>query len=520
MDTPRRPSRRELLQGAAGVGAAAALAGCGTLPPARADDRGGLPRRGGLLRIGAAGGGSNDTLDAHAPRDNTDIMRAMQLYEPLLARTHSYGIEPAVAESVEPAADGMAWTVRIRAGLTFHDGRPVRPEDVIFSLRRITDPRRPRAAATLLAPIDRDRMRKLDARTVQIPLRWPDRSLREVFCDYRTGIVPADYDPKRPVGTGPFRYVAFDPGRRSVFRRFHDYWRNGEPYVDELRIANLSGDAARVNALLAGDADAVESVPYGEVPVVRADPRSRLLVAKTGNWQPFTMRVDEQPFGDQRVRQALRLCVDRQRMVEQVMSGHGRVGNDLYAPFDPCYAGDLPQREHDPDKARSLLAAAGADGLRVRLATSPVAPGMVRAARELRDQARRAGVRVEVAKVAGNAFYGDGYLERTFGQDAWSTWPYLVQATLGSLPRSPFNECHWTDPDYLGLIRQARRSADDRKRSQYLQDAQRIEWERGGYIIWGFGDTVDAYSRRIAGLRESRTGFPLGGYAFRKVWFA
>lgn len=519
MDTPRRRSRRELLQGAAGAGAAAALAGCGALPPAHAEDRT-RPRRGGLLRVGTAGGGPNDTLDAHAPRDNTDIMRGMQLYEPLLCRTRAYGIEPAVAESVEPAADGMAWTVRIRAGITFHDGRPVRPEDVMFSLRRITDPARPKAAATLLAAIDRDRMRKLDARSVRIPLRWADMSLRDVFCDYRAGIVPADYDPEHPVGTGPFKHVSFDPGRRSVFARFGDYWRDGEPYVDELRIVNLTGDAARVNALLSGAVDAVESVPYDEVRVVQASPRSRLLVSKTGNWHPFTMRVDRPRFRDRRVRQALRLCVDRQRMVDRVLAGYGRVGNDLYAPFDPCYAADLPQREHDPDRARSLLKAAGADDLHLRLTTARVAPGLVRAARELREQVRPAGVRIDVAKVASHAFYGDGYLDRTFGQDTWSTWPYLVQATLGSLPRSPFNECHWADPDYLALVRQARRTIDDHKRCQYLQDAQRIEWERGGYIVWGFGDTVDAYSRRLSGLRESRTGFPLGGYAFRRVWFS
>ena len=89
------------------------------------------------------------------------------------------------------------------------------------------------------------------------------------------------------------------------------------------------------------------------------------------------MRVDATPFDDVRVRQAFRLIVDRQQMVDQVLSGQGRIANDLYAPYDPCFASDLPQREQDLEQAKSLLKAAGRENLTVELVTAPVFQGIV-----------------------------------------------------------------------------------------------------------------------------------------------
>src|SRR5690606_20073687 len=201
--------------------------------------------------------------------------------------------------------------------------------------------------------------------------------------DYRIGIVPEGYYPKKPIGTGPFKFSSFTPGQESVFARYDDYWRDGQPYVDELRVVNFTDDTARTNALLAGQVDAIESLPYAMIRVIEADPTLRVIKSETGNWNPFTMRVDVKPFSDVRVRQAMRLCVDRDEMITQLLSGNGRVANDMYSPYDPFYAKDLPQREYDPDKARSLLKAAGHEGLKVQLTTAPVSQGIVEAAQVL-----------------------------------------------------------------------------------------------------------------------------------------
>ena len=124
-----------------------------------------------------------------------------------------------------------------------------------------------------------------------------------------------------------------------------------------------------------------------------------MLIADAGAWVPFTMRVDTAPFDDVRVRQAMRLIVDRQAMIDQTLSGYGILGNDLYAPLDVNYASDLPQREQDIDQAKSLLKEAGQEGLQVELFTGDgIGSVAVPAANLFAEQAKEAGVEVKVTK--------------------------------------------------------------------------------------------------------------------------
>ncbi|MGD4637789.1 ABC transporter substrate-binding protein, partial [Xanthomonas citri pv. citri] len=125
------------------------------------------------------------------------------------------------------------------------------------------------------------------------------------------GIVPADYDPEKPVGTGPFTLGDFEPGQLTVLKRNPDYWAE-PPYVDEVHLLNFNDPDALVNALLSTQVDVVGQLPLALVDVVNTDPRLHTVLSETGNWLPFTMRVDVAPFDDPRVRQAFRLVVDRE----------------------------------------------------------------------------------------------------------------------------------------------------------------------------------------------------------------
>src|SRR6202008_1787442 len=157
----------------------------------------------------------------------------------------------------------------------------------------------------------------------------------------------------------------------SVFKRFPNYWQHPKPYVDELTIFDFADDTARVNALLGDEVDAIDNLPTGVIAELQANKALRVLVSETGEWQPFTMRVDKAPFNDPRVRQAFRLLVDRRQMIEQVLLGEGRIANDMYSPYDPAYYSSLPQRHQDLEQAKSLLKAAGREGLSVELVTAP-----------------------------------------------------------------------------------------------------------------------------------------------------
>lgn len=482
----------------------------------------GEAKKGGTIRAGVTGGGAKDTIDAHKPVTKPDQARVVQLHEPLARYNEKFEVEDNLAEEIS-ADDPKVWTIRLREGVEFHNGKTVTADDVIFSLRRILNPKTASFGGAGLAAIDPNGLRKMDERTVRLTLKQADVTIRDELGQYFNGIVPVGYDGQKPVGTGPFKFVSFTPGQESRFTRNENYWRDGEPLVDEVVIINFADPTARVNALLGGQVDAIDEVPFGQVPVIERDDRFKILESEQGGWRPFTMRIDAEPFKDVRVRQAFRLIADRQQLIDQALDGHGRLANDLYAPFDPCYADDLPQRDQDLDEAKSLLQQAGKANLRIDLTTADIAAGVVEAAQVFAEQARGAGVRVNVKKIDTGEFYGDNYLKWVFAQDFWGTRNYLQQAAAGSLPGSPFNETHWADPNpakYRQLIAQARTELDEDKRCEILHEAQELEYNEGGHIIWGFISQVDAHATKLTGLVPDRGTLPLNHYGFRHAGFS
>jgi peptide/nickel transport system substrate-binding protein len=356
----------------------------------------------------------------------------------------------------------------------------------------------------------------------------------EAFAQYFQGVVPAGYQPtavgKGPlqfIGTGPYKVKNFTPGRESVHVKNENYWRSGQPYFDQVRIINFPSDAAKVNALLSGQIEAMADVPFAQIPVVKGRRNLRIYTGLTGAWTPLCMRVDVAPFNDVRVRRAFRLLINRPQVVRQGLSGYGRVGNDIYSPFDPLYAGDeFPQREYDPEQAKSLLKAAGAEGLEVELVTSPADTGMVEGATIFAQNAKAGGVNVTVRNVDGGTIYGDQYLKWPFSADYWGTRNYLLQAAAGVLKTAPFNETHWDAyPNYgkfESLYRQALATVNTKKRGEIIREMQRMEYNDGGLIIWGFKNLTDGYAAKVAGYKVER-GATLNlnkyGNGFRTIYF-
>lgn len=501
--------------------AALALAACGggggggtSSPGAEA----GPPVAGGAISVGIVGGSAKDTLDAHSPVTHPDEARAIALYATLMTYDTDHKLIMALADSVEPNEDGTAWTVKLKDGLKFSDGRPLTSEDVAATILRITDPKDPKSGATSFATLDRDKIEKPDEKTTVFHFTEPFAIFPDSIAQYSAGVVPTDYDPAKPIGAGAFMLESFTPGQQSVMVKNPNFYQPERPYLAKLTLIDFPDDTARVNALLGGQVDAIDQLPLGQIKVVEANPQLKVLESKTGSWLPFTMRVDTKPFDDVKVRQAMRLIVDRKQMIDQVLGGHGAIGNDLYAPFDQCFNKDLPQREQDIEGAKKLLAEAGASNLTVELVTSPAAAGLVEAATVFAQQAKAAGVTVNLNKVDPGVFYGDDYLKWTFSQDFWFTRDFLPQANNSGFTTSPYNETHWDDPEWTKLVNKAKATIDVTERCKLVQEAQKIEFDRGGYIIWGFPNNIDAYSTKVHGLVPDKSGIPLTSYNFAQVW--
>jgi peptide/nickel transport system substrate-binding protein len=522
-------TRDELLRRAA-VGGAAVLASGALASAADAALRAG-PKRGGTFRIGVSGGSAKDFIDGQNIVTRPDQARIVTGWETLLVFDSQFKLKfDGLAEEIS-AKRADVWTIRVRQGIEFHNGKTLGADDVIYSLRRLVDPKLKLFGGAALSSIDPARIKKVDKRTVRLFLKQKDVTILDALGQYIAGIVPVGYSPgaigkaNPNVGTGPYKLQSFTPGQQSTHVRNPNYWRSGQPYFDKVVIIDFPDDTARVNALLGGQVDAITDVPPAQVAVVNGHSGTKVLESPSAAWTPIIMRVDAAPFTDVRVRQAMRLIANRPQMVAQALSGHGRVGNDLYAPFDEAFASSLPQRHQDIEKAKSLLKAAGQSNLSVDLQSTNGALGMNEGAQVFAQQAKAAGVTVNVKILDSGAFYSDQYLKWPFSTDFWGSRNYLSQVAAGSLPTSPYNESHWpdtADQKFLSLYKQALGTVDKKKRTAIVQEMQTMEYNNGGYLIWGFSTLLDGYSTKVNGLKAGDKGvLPLNafGHGYRTIWF-
>lgn len=478
----------------------------------------GVPTRGGTLRVGATGGGSGDTLEAQSPLTTVDFIRVGALFEQLVQINGTTGQpEMVLAESIEPNADATAWTIRVKPNITFHDGKALTSADVLSSLRRIEKNNFP--GLTTLGPIDLASAKVMDARTVRIPFHAPYAILPEGMAGvFATRIVPENYDPAKPIGTGPFKFGSFTAGQQSSFPRFDGYWQNGQPYLDTLVIINFADETAQINALQSGQLDLVDQLSSASVATVKAT-GGKVVVSKTRGFVPFTMRVDQAPLSDVRVRQALRLLVDRNQFNEQVFGGLGDVGNDVYGfgSIDVAFKDVIPQRQQDLDQAKSLLKSAGHSDLQIELFSSPIGPGATASASVFAAQAQQASVSVKITTQDPTQFFAQSYSKVPFAVSFWNAASYLTCAQEGIAKGAPFNEIHQSDAVWQGLYAKALSTVDPTARNELVKELLKFDYDKGGYIIPVYFPGIEGMTSRVDGVTQNLTGLPVNGSSWQSV---
>jgi peptide/nickel transport system substrate-binding protein len=507
-------SRRDLLLNAGAAGAGLLLlGGCGPSADPQASG-GGKPQRGGRIRLGTIETTQSGNLDAHSPV-GSGIIRGWALYNKLWEWTKECTPTYALAEEDEIAPDGQSIVIRLRKGLEFHHGKTVTADDVIFSVRRLSDPELASPYGALIAAVDRDRIDKLDDRTVRLHAR-PGQglaALSDVWISFG-GIVPTDYHPvTNVVGTGPFRLKSFVPGQRSTFTRFENYFKPNQPYADELEIIEFKDQTARAYALQSGQIDIADLIPSEQARQLRATPNVEVVVSPTNNVQSLDINVAHPLFRDVRVREALRFLADRPDMVKRALHGEGTVGNDLYSPHDPTFDHSIPQRPHDPDKALYLLKQADAANLTAEItATVAGAP----AALVFAEQAKRAGLTLNVKQLDTATFNGPNKLSRAISTGGIPARGFLASGLHYDAPTAILNRTNFRDPEFGSLFNAALAQPDADKRRPLVHQAQRIQHERGGLLIWGFAHVRAAASNKIGGVVSEKTQF--GGWRVDEFW--
>ncbi len=521
----REISRRDALTwaGAAAIGVAGAglLASCtgrgGRTGPVGSGVAG-TPVRGGRFIVGAIGGPVTGTINPLTYNDVPGSIRAATLYNRLFRLDEDLKqLVPQLAVSAEPNATATVWTLQLRDGVTFHDGKPFGADDVVHTFGVWADPT-VFVASAITPLVDLKGVRKLGPLTVEIPLIAPIAAFDTLLTGpsvVQAGSTLASLSQKA-IGTGPFTLVSSAPGQ-TVLAANKNYWEHGKPYVDDLVInSSFSDETARLNALLSGQINIIGGIAASAAKQQESSGQVTILRAHSNAPLYFSMRTDKAPFNDVRVRQALRLVADRQELINDALSGYGTVGNDLLGTGTQYFAANLT-RSRDVDQAKALLKAAGQEGLSVTLRIAAAFPGATESATLFQQQAKAAGININLETGTPASYFqpASGW-PYSFGEDGWGiSFPSLTAAYNGV---AGLNESGW-NPAQDPTLSAASAALDKSKAAQLWATVQREQFDTGGYLIWAQPDFLDAVAKKVHGLQTTAAG-NLNSYRLQDGWLA
>lgn len=474
-------------------------------------DATGEVQTGGTLRLAAPPSGT-EALDPFLSTGGVSDVQPNLFYERLYDFDSDGVPQPFLAENAT-TEDGLTWTIELKQGIMFHDGAELTSADAVYSFQRMLDPDLGTEAAGYFPGLTAENVEAVDEYTFTLTFPEVFADLPPVLAQKTVRIVRdglTDYS--HPVGTGPFVLDEWVPTQSLTAQRFEDYWREGKPALDTVRIDVLDEDAA-LAALRAGQIDAVERLDPAKVPEVEAG-GLELFESPTSNFTALVMRTETPPFDDPRVREAFRLIVDRQQFLDNVRRGYGRIGNDLTSIDDPAYASDLPQREQDLERAKQLLAEAGQSDLTTEIVVySPYENYGAVFARQAKD----AGVTVNVRTVPSDVFWATEFMVAPFSTVEWFGRPLAQMMPLTTGPDAPYNDQQWDRPEFNAQLAEALSTLEEGERTAIFHDLQEQLYDEGGYIIPVFDNALAAHVPELQGLEPSPYML-FGGYKFGDLW--
>lgn len=510
------PSRRDFLglTGATLVGATLLATGPAHAHPAA--------KRGGTLRVGVPGGpAASDTLDPHL-ESVAGLGQAYRqnVYSKLTDMRPDGTFEDQLASSITPNKDATVWRINLRKGVKFHDGTELTADDVIYTFRRILDPaNRLKQASGNIDMVDPTGITKTGKYSLTVRLLKPWSDFRAAVGQRYVNIIKRGADGPWTVansnGTGPFKLQAWTPGAEYRLVAHSAYFEAGKPILAGVRMIAIPDAVARVNALISKQVDAISDLPVTQAPQVRSA-GAKVVVNPGGSWTPLVMNTTKAPYTDARVREAMKLLIDREKAVKVALGGFGTVGNDLFARYDELYDASIPQRTYDPVKAKQLLSAAGQLGTTFELATSEAESDFVPLALVFEEGAKKAGVKLSVRKDPADTFW-----DKTWGVApfTFSSWGYRGFFTQWQQSFTAYNkeETNWVNDKATKaarLVSQAAATGDLAKRKELAAKAQLLHWEDGGYIIPYFKKKLDAVLPNVKGC-EPHVFPALSWYRFK-----
>ncbi len=505
--------RRELLVGASALGLAlGAMSG-----PARADD---APKKGGTLRMGMEGGSASDSLDFRTYTDSIHISYGYQIFNGMVEIAQDGSASGELLESWETKPGATEWVFNVRKGVTFHSGKTLDADDIIYSLNLHRGESKSGAKDLLSAITD---IKKISANQVGITLSSGNADLPYNLSDYHILVVPNGFtDWSKPDGTGAYALETFQPGVRVVTKNSGHYWKPNRAWFDSIEIRYIPDVSARTQALISGQVDAVNRLDPKTLNFVLKSPKVDVVQSKgSGNRFAFVAQCDAAGFTSNDARMALKLGMDRQKIVDTVYKGYASIGNDtLIGPSNPYFAQNDPPHMYDPDKAAFLYKKAGSPAFQLQVSEGAYS-GATDAAVLFQESLKKAGINLDVKRVSGDGYWDNVWLKVPFCAVYWGGRPSVdLQLSQTFFSTANWNDSHWREPGFDKLVVAARVELDQAKRKQMYAEAQHMIADTGGMICYAVGDYLDGYAKKVRGILPHPRYDMADHRAAEKAWFA
>lgn len=516
---PPNLRRRGFLKGVAGTAALGTLASAGW--PVRAAW---AAPDSDTVRVGLGHGSTGDSLDPGTYFDAYMMFVGWGLRNNLTEIGPSGELLPELAESWDMSADAMKWTFKLRKGVEFHDGKSLTAQDVVASINHHRGDDSSSAARPLLSGVKA--ISVLNTHTVQITLGTPNVEFAHMLSDFHLGIMPAvdgKADWRSGNGTGGYVLESFEPGERTMLRRNPNYWKKGAAHFEAADIRVIAGHTARTNALITGAVDIIDRADLQTIHLLKKNPDIQVKEVSGTQHYSIPMHANTKPFSDNNVRLALKHGIDRQSIVDNILRGHGRPGNDHpIGVSNRHHAAQLTQTSYDPDKAKHYLKKAGMNELNVDLSAADAAfRGAVDTAALYQEHAERAGINIDVEREPNDGYWSNVWMKKPFSMCYWGGQPtegWMFSTSYSA--EAPWNDMFWKHERFNALLKNALAERDVQKRGELYGELQRTVRDEGSVVIPVFADHVFATSARVK-HGELAANWELDGLkGLERWWFA
>ncbi|MEI7265111.1 glutathione ABC transporter substrate-binding protein GsiB [Pectobacterium carotovorum] len=462
-------------------------------------------------------GSTFTSLDPYDANDSLSQTVAKSFYQGLFGFDKDMKLVNVLADSYDVSPDGLTYTVKLHPGVKFHDGSAFNAAAVKVNLDRASNPDNRLKRYNLFKMIDKTEA--VDDLTVKITLKTPFSAfVNNLAHPAAVMISPAalkQYGKEigfHPVGTGPYRFVAWNQTDFVKVEKFNGYWKAGLPKLDSITWRPVVDNNTRAALLQTGEAQFAYPIPFEQAKVLEKNDKLALVASPSILHRYISMNVTQKPFDNPKVRDALNYAINKEALIKVAFSGYATPAEGPL-PSSIDYSVKYHPWPYDPAKARELLKEAGyPDGFTTTLWSSHNHSTAQKVLQFTQQQLAQVGVKVQVTamdagqraaevegkgvKETGVRLFYTGWSAST-GEADWALSPLFATA---SWPPAQFNTAFYSNPQVDADLANALKTTDRTEKQKLYKDAQDKIWADAPWIFLATERLVSANSKKLTGF--------------------